>query len=76
MKVKLKPCPFCGSKDLHTGPQGSGSQGINCWVCEALIAVPLPHRSPKGCKTLKSAEKWCLQKAIEKWNKRINEKNK
>lgn len=70
MKAKLKPCPFCGSKDIYIGPQCGGGQGINCWECAALITVLLPHRNPRGCKTLKSVEKWCLQKAIEKWNKR------
>lgn len=60
MENKLKPCPFCGSKDLyyqkpcHFGTNGYVSSSVICCNCSAEV-------------TGKNNE------AVDKWNRRASE---
>jgi len=56
---KLKPCPFCGSEDIHV--MGVKSYWIVCRNCYAEGPVPISF--------------WKFKKdAIEAWNKRVGDK--
>lgn len=60
MKTKLKPCPFCGSKDLHyQKPCHFGSPGVvlssvTCCNCSAEVLGK-------------------ENEALDKWNRRKEE---
>ena len=56
-ETELKPCPFCGSDDLHFSDSRGGDEGyITCWNCDA--------RGPDS-----ATEK----RASSEWNNRPNE---
>lgn len=59
MPKELKPCPFCGSKNILTATQKPVGMGeyfmIKCFDCSAEIT-----RSTK-------------RKATEAWNRRVND---
>jgi Lar family restriction alleviation protein len=57
MKTKLKPCPFCGSKDINS-VQWAVEASVHCHGCGANIIIPQSYKEDQ------------LLKAIEKWNKR------
>ena len=66
-ELKIKPCPFCGNKDLMLGePHGTlgGCYFVACWKCYSS--------GPMG-KRLDTPEE-SMQSAWERWNERYRER--
>lgn len=68
MKNKVKPCPVCGSNDIHffafsLSPECS----VCCYGCdtEIQIEVPLKHNE-----TSEQRDERCYKKLLKEWNKR------
>lgn len=59
-QLKIKPCPFCGSKDINilTKPD-QGAVTIYCGLCSAEGA------DRDECET--------LQSVVDSWNERVGE---
>lgn len=57
-KIKLKPCPFCGSKDIRTGSTGC-SFGVDiyvkCCICGAKMQI---------------CEEYGEEEMVKRWNTR------
>lgn len=77
MKIKLKPCPFCGTEisKVNVGTMSSDSRGVRCHLCGAKIEIYTPDEYPKECNTLEELDEYCLKEAVARWNRRANEKN-
>lgn len=60
-KTELKPCPFCGSKDVHLIMADStcGGWSVTCKDCNVWVDHIFNAMSEK--------------KAIELWNRRVKE---
>ena len=58
--IFIKPCPFCGSKDIkegtHSGGHGQGSSTVKCRGCGAEVG----ESWTKGYKS-----------ALDVWNNRV-----
>lgn len=69
-EVKLKRCPFCGG-EASPGNASALSFAVCCLQCGASTGeVELPDDWPPGCSTLEEINQWCLDKAIEAWQRR------
>ena len=67
--AELKPCPFCGSKNIRINAYGFGYYGIECLGCGVETA-----RYKNISKYLEGSlpiEKKA-EKAIEAWNRRAD----
>lgn len=56
-KIELKPCPFCGSKDIRLGSKGS-SIGVDIYIkcnCGAKVQI---------------CEEYGEKELINRWNRR------
>lgn len=73
MKVKLKPCPFCGFDQLYNGISRYGGYCVRCLRCNANIEIALPSEKREA---LEAFEDRCLKEVVRVWNRRANEKNK
>jgi Lar family restriction alleviation protein len=60
-KEQMKPCPFCGSADIHTGRvtfgHGDGGESVKCGHCGAEV--------PDDYSGKRAAEKWNARPADE-----------
>ena len=36
LKIKIKPCPFCGSKNVQLEPNNSAAAWVLCNFCESM----------------------------------------
>lgn len=60
--TELKPCPFCGSKYVHTVKDRNGCWTVECWEI--------------GCRASYGNHKYPYiteQDAIDGWNRRVKE---
>ncbi len=67
---ELKPCPFCGGKNIHEMAHYScfgwhRAHEVWCWDCHATIEVLAPTDSKEQAK----------QMAFEAWNRRANDED-
>lgn len=74
--MNLKPCPFCGSDDLHAGSDSVFSHRIMCWKCGAQIIMEIPEKAPKESRKWKEEDwgkklcEWNLRRIAKRWNRR------
>jgi Lar family restriction alleviation protein len=69
MSIELKPCPFCGSKDItyQSHEDSCGRFGyVTVWCMDCEAEGP-PHDWKK------TDEEECLKETTELWNRRTNE---
>lgn len=76
MSETLKPCPFCGSKDLTVSQRGTESNkvrvsGVLCEKCGASITTRV-LREPDAITGAWSSE-WLKKEIIKRWNTRDGE---
>lgn len=66
VKDRMKPCPFCGSKDTHIAYTLATANGY-CERCDAVgpLIVFLDEDNPSACED-------GIKQAREAWNDRIN----
>ena len=77
-KPDLKPCPFCGSKNLYWGHESFCRFQVSCLDCKCsgpIISVPefFPDEynlTDNAEGTMERLDKECLKKAIDGWNNR------
>ncbi len=83
MRLKPKPCPFCGSDILMASKTDDGYE-IKCrflipknndtdWDlggCGGRMITLMPDTFPKGIRTLAQMYKWCEKECFTNWNKR------
>lgn len=65
MSEKIKPCPFCGSKDVEAFAQDEDD-------CENLSAIVRCHLCDAQSAQMVGSTK--IDMAIRAWNKRVGEK--
>lgn len=80
---ELKPCPFCGSKDIRYSLKVTGHFDIRyhasmyCNKCHCYgartVTKTIPFGEYKGRYEIEADES-VKEKAIELWNRRVNEK--
>lgn len=65
----LKPCPFCGHKDISVYEKVDGCWGlgfeVSCEICEATVAGPIRMTGD-----LEAAKPELRRNAISLWNSR------
>lgn len=68
---ELKPCPFCGSKDVRviTSPD-------HCVVCCGNCHASITKMNFKVCSSIAETLKDAHPKAIEAWNRRAEDGTK
>ena len=79
-KIKLQPCPFCGSNHLYQHSSRYGNHYIlcqSCGSCGPLIYNPgvVPLKYSKIGNYLEQSEAFCQdleKKAVDGWNERCN----
>ena len=73
MNDKLKPCPFCGNKeivvDIVARQFDIPSYSVRCIVDIHCNICNTTQRT----RTLKDKEISCVNEAIESWNRRVKE---
>ena len=62
---ELKPCPFCGEKDISIGSHWEFGE-VWCVECHASIKL-----SDRYFFELKDARRYYRSKLIEAWNRRV-----
>lgn len=80
-RQKPLPCPFCGNGDIEVGPESACARSVRCraWRGEEMLgcgARIIKHYDgwPKGIpRTLHSLDMYLERRAIEAWNRRVDE---